>query len=166
MRYSRAVLLLPFAILLVSCGPSSSQQQRLSKSEYRDQLMQINTRYNPPANRLFGKVVVEDPATGQALEGRTCSDTVSKFAGILHQIVDNIAALRPPKEVEALQNQFVKEARASVSIVDQAARDTKAGRLSCGNAMNRRIFGLPSTERASKAAEKVWASLGVHFTGD
>jgi len=154
MRCFRAVLLTPLAVVLVisvsGCGSSSSQQQRLSKSEYQQKLLEImRSRAARAANALFGEIVLEDPSTGPIeLKGRACSKSAREFAESIHEIVNGIAALRPPRKIEALQSRFLKEARVSVAKVDEAARDAEVGRLTCGRDMNTRIYGLPSTLRA------------------
>lgn len=154
MRYFRAVLLIPFAVVLVisvsGCGSSSSQQQRLSKSEYQQKLLEImRSQAAREASALFGEIVLGDPVTGPIeLRGRACSKSAREFAGSIHEIVDSVAALKPPRKIEVLQSRFLKDAEVSVAKVDEAARDAEAGQLACGRDMNKRIYGLPSTLRA------------------
>lgn len=137
------------AFCVAGCGSSDSKTQRLSPSEYSQKLMEISERYSPNASRLFTDLVLFAPASGTPdLVGPACADSARKFAGILHDIVDSVAALTPPKDVEELQSRFLKEAQVSVAVVDEAARDVEAGRLSCGRDMNARIYGLPSTDQA------------------
>jgi hypothetical protein len=47
-----------------------------------------------------------------------------------------------------LQTRFLAAARASVDEVGEAAADIQRGLLSCGQPLNQRIYGLPSTDRA------------------
>jgi hypothetical protein len=52
--------------------------------------------------------------------------------------------------VADLQRRFVSAARESADLVGRAAGDATAGRLRCGRQMNRRIYGLPSTDRIDR----------------
>jgi hypothetical protein len=94
-------------------------------------------------------IVLGDRATGLIeLRGRACSKSAREFAESIHEILGSVAALKPPRNIEALQSRFLKDARVSAAKVDAAARDAEAGRLACGRDMNNRIFSLPSTLRA------------------
>ena len=161
-----SILLFALVVAASGCDSSESTVHRLSKADYQAKLLAIEYEYNAPASRLFTKLVLFDPASGTPdLASPACADSAREFAGTLHDIVNSVAALTPPKDVEALQNSFLKEAQTSVAAVDEAARDAKAGRLSCGREMNIRIYGLASTERA----EAVIASLeerGYTILGD
>ena len=67
---------------------------------------------------------------------------------MLKEIVGRVEALRPPLEVGGLQTRFLAAARSSVDEVGEAATDVQRGLLSCGQPLNQRIYGLPSTHRA------------------
>jgi hypothetical protein len=153
MRSLRVFFLILVVALFVSSGTgcgSSSSQQRLSKSEYQQKLLDIErSQAARDASRLFSEIVLGDPVTGpKSLEGRACAESARKFAASLHEIADSLALVKPPRDVEALQNRLLKDARVSVATVDEAARDAAAGRLACGPDMNKRIYGLPPTLRA------------------
>ena len=70
------------------------------------------------------------------------------FEKRLDSLVDDVDALRPPQEVQDLQDEFVDAARESVAAVHAARDDVESGELTCGMPVNRRIYGLESTERA------------------
>jgi len=72
----------------------------------------------------------------------------ARFHGVLKEIVGRVEALRPPLEVGGLQTRFLAAARSSVDEVGEAATDVQRGLLSCGQPLNQRIYGLPSTHRA------------------
>ena len=154
MRYVRVVLFAPLALVLVfslsGCGSSSSPPHRLSKSEYQQKLLEImRSRTTREASDRFFKIVLGDRATGLTeLRGRACSKSAREFAESIHAILDSVAALKPPRNIEALQTRFLKDARVSAEKIDEATRDAEAGRLACGRDMNSRIYGLPSTSRA------------------
>lgn len=69
--------------------------------------------------------------------------------------MNRVDTLRAPREVQSLQDEFVDAARESVAAVGQAAEAVEAGNLSCGTAMNHRIYGLPSTTRAEHVLEEL-----------
>jgi len=158
-----SVLLVAFVIAVSGCGSSGSKAQRLTKSQYRAKLVKINTRYKPRVTRLFFKLTTVDLATGRALDTQRCFESTTEFTKNLHEIVDSVVALKPPKEFESLQRRFLKEARTSIAIIDQAARETETGFLACGTDISERIYGLPSEMRAARIAEAVWAALGVRY---
>lgn len=101
------------------------------------------------ASQLFFELVVEP-----ALPEETCLARARDFDRNLHNIVDEFAALRPPRQVQSLQDRFVSAARESLGTVDDAVGDVRNGSLSCGMPMNRRIYGLPSTERAQQVLQE------------
>jgi hypothetical protein len=90
------------------------------------------------------------------LPGRANSNRYSE------RLVDRVEGLSPPEEVAQLQRQFVDDARESIWTVGEAADEVGAGTLHCGRSMNRRIYGLPSTERA-EAVLGEYAKRGYVF---
>lgn len=120
----------------------------MSRSEYLHRLNEIASGDEARrASSLFFKVVVEP-----GLPHEQCAARTQEFQRTLEHIVDTVEALQPPAEVEQL-HEFVSAARASVAAVRQAAAAAEAGTLRCGPAMNRRIYGLPSTARAEAALQ-------------
>jgi hypothetical protein len=138
--------------LLAGCGSNGDRTARLSHDEYLQRLREIESGGDAQsATRLFLKLVVE-PGAPQTI----CLERARQFDRALHNIVLEVDSLQPPESVQSLQDRFVSEARKSVAAVDDAVEDVDAGTLTCGMPMNRRIYGLPSTERA----EAVLIELG------
>ena len=133
------------ALILVTaataCGDGAGD--RLSKAEYEAQVLSIVHDLNPPASRLFSDIVT------YRYPRATCASKTSRFHAVLAEIVERVDALRPPKEVAELQRRFLVAAERSVREVGAAAADAQRGRLSCGEPLNGRIYGLPSTDRAA-----------------
>jgi hypothetical protein len=76
----------------------------------------------------------------------------------LDEILDEVDALRPPADVQSIQNEFVSAGRETVDTIGGLAQEVEDGRLACGQAFNQRAYGLPSTARAQRAIEE----LGRH----
>jgi hypothetical protein len=118
----------------------------MSRDEYLHRLRAIEAGPRArDASSLFFRLVVEP-----GLPRRECSAQAHRFHDDLDAIVEDVASLRPPAGVQDLQDRFVVAARESVAAVQRAAADAEAGRLRCGTAMNKRIYGLPSTQRAEE----------------
>jgi hypothetical protein len=131
------------ALCLVVGGCGSSESPRLSHDEYLQRIREITSgRAAGTASRLFIKLVVEP-----GLPAPTCGATASLFHSNVDKVISEVAALSPPNGVADLQRRFVSAARESSDMVGRAAADAAAGRLHCGRPMNRRIYGLPSTDR-------------------
>jgi hypothetical protein len=150
-----AVLALGLAVLAAgtSCGSSGGEKagggKPLSKIEYQARLTEIVNNQGQRASELFNSIITyEGFMEASPLSKSECAAKSKEFAASLHDIVSAVEKLTPPADVEELQDQFLDQARISVAAVDQAARDAEAGSLHCGEDMNRRIYGLPSTEKA------------------
>ena len=142
------------ALAFVAAGCGSSDE-RMSRDEYLQRLRAIEAGPRArEAGALFFKLVVEP-----GLPRSRCQAQAHRFHDDLDAIVDEVASLRPPADVQRLQNRFVAAARESVAAVQRAAADAEAGRLRCGTAMNKRIYGLPSTHRAEEVLREL-ARLG------
>jgi hypothetical protein len=88
-----------------------------------------------------------------------CLSKGRQFASNLHGILSQIEGLDPPPEAAPLQTRFLVAARTPVATVDDAVAELEAGTLECGAALNSRIYGLESTERAEAALDEL-SSLG------
>lgn len=84
-----------------------------------------------------------------------CKQDATRFHETLEEIVDRIEALRPPAEVEELHRAFLVHAHESVAEVGRAVEDVRGGSLACGLDLNRRIYGLPSTQRAEDVVSEL-----------
>jgi hypothetical protein len=128
--------------LLVTC--SCGATKRLDKTEYVRQMRAIeDSRAARRAWRLYDNVVLTQPRLPQA----RCRARTHELHRTLETIVARIEQLRPPSEVEQLQQQFVAAAHESVRVVGHAADDVAAQKLRCGRPLSRRITGLRSNDR-------------------
>ena len=66
-------------------------------------------------------------------------------------LVDRIAALRPPAQAEPAHDDFVAAARTSVDRIGTVRETVAAGKVSCGDELNRELYGMPSTAEAERA---------------
>jgi hypothetical protein len=125
-------------VLVAGCGGDS----RLSKAEYEAAVLGIVRDVEPEASHLFFDIVANDYPREE------CATKTARFHEVLKKLVDRVEALRPPLEVARLQTRFLAAAQTSVDEVGEAASDIQRGLLSCGQPLNQRIYGLPSTDRA------------------
>jgi hypothetical protein len=131
-------------------GDHARQSARLGHDQYLRKMREIEAGADArSASSLFLKLVIEP-----ALPKEACLARAREFDENLHDIVDEFAVLRPPRPVQSLQERFVSAARESIEAVDDAVGDVEDGSLSCGMPMNRRIYGLPSTERAQQVLQE------------
>jgi hypothetical protein len=149
LRLIPLVTLVVSSIFVVGCG--SGREARLSRDGYLQRIREIEAGPDArSAGRLFFELVVEP-----RLSRKACLARARTFDHNLHQIVEDVASLRPPRPIQTLHARFVAAARQSVAEVDNAVRDVQAGKLACGVQMNRRIYGLPSTRRAQDALDEL-----------
>ena len=126
-------------LVLAGCGDG---EHHLSKTQYEARVLAIVRTLEPPATRLFFDIVAHDYPQA------TCAQKTGRFHLVLSRIVRRVDALHPPADVVPLQERFLANADKSVDAVGRAAADVRRGRLSCGMPLNRRIYGLRSTDRA------------------
>jgi hypothetical protein len=145
------------AVGLAGCT-STTPAKRLGKEAYLRQLNEIASGYDARrATRLFDKIVVEPPQ-----QRGSCLARTRELEQVLDRLVDRLEGLGPPEEIAQLQGQLVDASRESIRSVGEAAEEVSAGRLQCGRPMNRRIYGLPSTERAQAVLDE-YAKRGYVF---
>jgi hypothetical protein len=125
-----------------SCG---SGTERLDKDAYIRQMRAIeDSSAGRRAWRLYDNVVLTQPQLPQA----RCRARTNELHRTLETVVERNEQLRPPAEVEQLQQQFVAAARESIRVLGKAAGDVAAGRLHCGRPLSHRISGLRSNDHA------------------
>jgi hypothetical protein len=118
----------------------------LSHDEYQRAILQIiSGEDSRAAGRLYTEVV------GRESDAKTCAAQVAALQQHLDAMLNQVEQLAPPADAATSQSAFLTPARESVQLVGVAASDAAAGRLRCGPAMNRRIYGMPSTRRAEAA---------------
>jgi hypothetical protein len=152
--------------LLVACGGGSSEDRvteptgrALTHAQYQQAIWDLRgSDATDRATRLFFAVVGE-------LDTEECSTKTHALHSALAEVMRGVAALRPPTEAEPAQRAFLEAANASVRLVGAAADDVDAGTLTCGSAMNDRIYGLPSTHRAERAIDEL-TRLGYRVLGE
>jgi hypothetical protein len=126
---------------------------RLSKDEYVAKLRALESSgLAREATRIY------DRMAGLALPQGECIDNARTFHADLQTIVDEVHGLSPPAEVQRIQDDFVSAGQDTVDVIGRIVRDIEAGTLKCGQAFNRRAYGLPSTDRAQQALRE----LGRH----
>jgi hypothetical protein len=139
-RLCGAIVLAVCVLATCSCGGT----KRLDKDEYVRQMRAIDESGAAwRAWRLYDEVVLTQPPLPHA----SCRARTEELHRMVERIVDRIARLRPPREVEQLQRQFVAAARESVRVLRHAADDVAADKLRCGRPLSRRITGLRSNHR-------------------
>lgn len=149
-RFQRAGLagLVLSATILVSCGGGQSDAP-LSKEKYEREVLALVEGPGNEASVLYSAIVIG------LIPPDECRSKAARFHEVLEGIVDEVEQLRPPSEVAELQAQFLVAAHESVDEVGRAVADVESGKLSCGIDLNRRIYGLPSTDRAEQVLSEV-----------
>jgi hypothetical protein len=143
---SRAASAVCVVLILAGCGGGTDGP--LSHDDYQAKLTAIVVGAEP-AGRLFSKVVYQDPDHPNTVE--ECGRKVAQLRDELQRIVDEVADLSPPADAAESQRRFLANARISVASVGRTADAAARGDVHCGGEVNRRIYGLPSTERAEAA---------------
>jgi len=169
---ARIVLVLWASVLLGGCGrndaptgqespaPQPSQGPVLTHEQYQQAIIAIlNSDDMRSASRLFTDTVATEHGLAQ------CTEKVRSFHGHLRSIVSEVEQLRPPADAVEGQRDFLAGAAESVRLVGVAADDVDTGTLTCGRELNKRIYGLASTERAEAALSKLEKS-GYFFGGE
>lgn len=150
------------AALLGACGGAPDRPREkpaLTKVDYQKAIWEI--RGGPDSSRasqLYSAVVGDLPQ-------EQCSEQTQALHDHLAAVTSEVAALRPPAEAVAAQEQFLDAANESVRLVGVAADDVVQGTLTCGRPMNDRIYGMPSTKRAEKAIQDL-EKLGYTVLGN
>jgi hypothetical protein len=139
--------------LLGGCGETDGAppgqevaQVRLTHSQYQDE---IQTILRSEDSRLASSLFFDTVANGYDTE--ECSAKVRRFHDRLGSIIRQVEDLEPPSDAHDAQRDFLAEAKESVRLVGVAADDVGKSRLTCGQPLNKRIYGMPSTRRAEDA---------------
>jgi hypothetical protein len=151
------VAVLSTSAILAACGGEADgraepqdQSPTLTHAQYQQAIMRIlrsdDTR---DASRLFTEAVATEDAS------KACEERVRGLHDSLRSILGQVEALRPPPDAADAQRDFLTAAQESVGLVGAAADDVAEGDLTCGQRLNRRIYGLPSTQRAETALARL-----------
>ena len=139
--------------LSVGCGDDESNEvELLSIPEYRAALVGLD--YGQ-ADRLYYDMVVEP------LPQDRCALLIRSFADEVGGLVETVASLEPPTEVAAIHDRMVTAAEESAMEVEETAEQVEGGDLRCGNEINERLYGMPSTERALSALDELRKPVGL-----
>ncbi|HEY3070450.1 MAG TPA: hypothetical protein VGJ34_09035 [Gaiellaceae bacterium] len=152
----RLAFVLLLAAVVAGCGAGEQENEPLSKEAYQQAIQEI-VLGSQHAGQLFGDLV-----TGPRPQAE-CADRARAFHRELKRIVSEVGALSAPKEVADLQDEFLDAAHVSVDEIGEAVDNVEAGKLACGDQLNRAIYGLASTERAEGALNRIEAKGYIIF---
>jgi len=142
-----AVVGLVAAVAASGCGDDSSgggSAERLTKAAYQAKILAVLEDASEPT-ALYTDLVVGPRSRQQCAAGvATLKDQVS-------ELVDRIGALRPPANAQAAHDDFVDAARTSVVRIGTVREEVADGDVSCGDELNRELYGMPSTREAERA---------------
>jgi hypothetical protein len=154
------VLLIACAIAAAGCGGDNddTNRERLTMREYQAAILDI-LGDAPKATAAYGDVVAE------RLPRQECARGVRALHEQTRKLIDRVASLRPPQAVAGLQDEFVAAANESLDRVQAVGDEVDAGEVSCGQQVNNKIYGLPSSDRAERAIGQLEAR-GYHVVGE
>lgn len=138
-----SVMALPAA----GCGGDSSAV-RLTKADYQARILAVLEDASEPT-RLYTDLVVGPRPRQQ------CAAGVATLKDQVGELVDRIAALRPPAPVQAAHDDFVEAARTSVDRIGTVREEVADGGISCGGELNQELYAMPSTKKAERAIARI-----------
>jgi hypothetical protein len=145
---STRLLLLVAIALAAGCG--SGGNERLTKDEYVNRLRALES-----SDLAVESTTVFTQMAAYVLPQSQCADKARTLHRDLDRIVEQVDGLRPPFEVQRIQDDFVEAGRQTVDTIGGLAREVEHGELQCGQAYNQRAYGLPSTNRALDAIDEL-----------
>jgi hypothetical protein len=143
------------AVALTGCN---DDQERLSSADYQAQLLAVVNDSAEPT-RLYTDLVVGSRSPEK------CAAAVGTLHDQVDELVERVAALRPPERVQAIHDDFVAAARTSVDRIGEVREDVANGEVSCGDELNRALYDMPSTRDAERAIAKL-ERQGYHVFGN
>ena len=84
-----------------------------------------------------------------------CTSMLAAFEEQVGDLVERVAELRPPAPVQDAHDDFVAAARRSVGRIHAVRDDVAAGKVSCGDELNRLLSGMPSARKAERAIARL-----------
>jgi hypothetical protein len=133
------------AVALPGCN---GDQERLSQAEYQNEVLGVVEDAAEPIE-LNTDLVVEPPPREE------CATGVATLKDQVDELVNRIAALRPPRRVQAIHDDFVAAARRSVDRIGEVREDVANDELSCGPELNQALYGMPSSRKAERAIARL-----------
>ena len=152
------VLLLAPVMGAAGCGGGEGDD-RLTRREYQEAILEI-AEDQSKALDLYGDVVVEP-----SLSRHECAGRVRALHQEVRGLIDRVASLEPPRNVAAIHERFVTAANTSLDRVSEVTDQVEAGEVACGQELNNRIYGLPSSKRAERAISELEAH-GYYVYGE
>jgi hypothetical protein len=140
-RRSIIVAWLTAVVVASGCGEGEAP---LSKSDYQAAILAVRDDVAEPTE-LYTELVVGSRSREE------CAAGVATLEEQVDALVERVAELRPPAQVEAIQDDFVAAARGSVDRIGDVREDVEGGDVSCGAELNRELYGMPSTREAERA---------------
>jgi hypothetical protein len=158
-RHAFAAVFLLVASLIAApgCGEGNNDD-RLTQREYQAAILDI-VEDMPEASGLYLDLVVE------RLPRPKCVHGVRALHDQVRRLIDRVASLEPPRNVAGIQQEFVAAANRSLDRVRAVGNEVAAGQTSCGQQLNNRIYGLPSSDRAERAISEL-EERGYHVFGN
>jgi hypothetical protein len=138
--------------------PPRPVRGRLTRRGYQRAIARIVSDTAEPT-RLFTALVVRR----RAVAG--CSRLMWNFTGQVGGLLGRVARLDPPPAAAAVQREFLHAAWRSWRRLESIGGAVAAGRVRCGQELNDRIYGMPSTDRAERAIARL-ERLGYRVFGE
>ena len=123
-------------------------EERVTKAEYQAEILAVAEDAAEPTALYTDLVVKPQPR-------EKCAAGVATLEDQIGELVDRIAALRPPAQAEPAHDDFVAAARTSVDRIGTVRETVAAGKVSCGDELNRELYGMPSTTEAERAITRL-----------
>ena len=142
-----AALGLVTAVAASGCG-GGGEEEPMTKADYQAEILAVLEDSTEPSG-LYTDLVVEP------LPRQQCADGVASLEDQVGDLIDRVAALRPPAEVEVAHDDFIAAARTSVNRIGTVREEVAQGNVSCGDELNRELYGMPSTEEAERAIARL-----------
>ena len=128
--------------------PPRPVRGRLAPRGYQRAIWRVLSDTTEPT-RLFTALVVRRRPVAE------CSRLMRNFTGRVGQLLGRVAGLDPPPAVAGIQREFLVAAWSSWRRLEKIGGDVTTGRVRCGDDLNNRIYGMPSTERAERAIARL-----------
>ena len=147
-----------WSVTAVALSGCDGDQERLSKAEYQARILAV-VEDSAESNALYTDLAADSRPRAE------CAAGVAAFQDQVDELVERVAVMRPPERVQAIHDNFVAAARASVDRIGEVHEDIANGDVSCGTELNRALYGLPSTKEAERSIARL-ESQGYHVYGN
>jgi hypothetical protein len=137
-----------WSVTAMALSGCDGNQERLSKAEYQSRILAV-VEDSAESNALY---------TGLTADSRPRADCAAGVAALqdgVDELVERVAVLRPPERVQAVHEEFVAAARASVNRIGEVREDVANGDVSCGAELNRALYDMPSSKQAERAIARL-----------